>query len=154
MWLFVFILLTLEFFIFKFAILIMMCLGADLLGSRGFPGGTSSKEPACQGRGCKKHWFDLWFRKILWRRKWQPTQVFFAWKIPWTAEPGGLQSMGSQRVRHDWSDLALFGFILFGTLFSYQTGISVSSPRLRKFSVIMSSNNFPVHPSLLFLEPL
>ena len=25
----------------------------------------------------------------------------FAWKIPWTEEPGGLQSMGSQRVRHD-----------------------------------------------------
>ena len=25
-----------------------------------------------------------------------------AWKIPWTGEPGGLQSMGSQRVRHDY----------------------------------------------------
>ena len=25
-----------------------------------------------------------------------------AWKIPWTEEPGGLQSMGSQRVTHDW----------------------------------------------------
>ena len=24
------------------------------------------------------------------------------WKIPWTEEPAGLQSMGSQRVRHDW----------------------------------------------------
>ena len=24
-----------------------------------------------------------------------------AWKISWTEEPGGLQSMGSQRVRHD-----------------------------------------------------
>ena len=29
-----------------------------------------------------------------------------AWRIPWTEEPGGLQSMGSQRVRHNWSDLA------------------------------------------------
>ena len=26
---------------------------------------------------------------------------FLAWKIPWTEEPGRLQSMGSQRVRHD-----------------------------------------------------
>ena len=26
-----------------------------------------------------------------------------AWRIPWTEEPGGLQSMGSQRVRHDWA---------------------------------------------------
>ena len=24
-----------------------------------------------------------------------------AWRIPWTEEPSGLQSMGSQRVRHD-----------------------------------------------------
>ena len=27
-----------------------------------------------------------------------------AWRIPWTEEAAGLQSMGSQRVRHDWSD--------------------------------------------------
>ena len=26
----------------------------------------------------------------------------FSWKIPWTEEPGGLQFMGVQRVRHDW----------------------------------------------------
>ena len=26
-----------------------------------------------------------------------------AWKIPWTEEPGGLQPMGSQRLRHDWA---------------------------------------------------
>ena len=26
---------------------------------------------------------------------------FLAWEIPWTEEPGGLQSMGSQRVGHD-----------------------------------------------------
>ena len=25
-----------------------------------------------------------------------------AWRVPWTAEPGGLQSMGSQIVRHNW----------------------------------------------------
>ena len=29
-----------------------------------------------------------------------------AWRIPGTAEPGGLPSIGSHRVRHDWSDLA------------------------------------------------
>ena len=26
-----------------------------------------------------------------------------AWKIPWTEEPGGLQSMGLQRAEHDWA---------------------------------------------------
>ena len=31
---------------------------------------------------------------------------FLAWRIPWTEEPVGLQSIGSQRVGHDWSDFA------------------------------------------------
>ena len=35
-----------------------------------------------------------------------------AWKIPWTKEPGRLQSMGSLRVRHDWTtSLSLFTFL-------------------------------------------
>ena len=35
-----------------------------------------------------------------------------AWKIPWTEEPGGLQSMGSRRVGHDWlTSLSLFTFM-------------------------------------------
>ena len=29
-----------------------------------------------------------------------------AWRLPWTGEPGGLQSMGLQRIGQDWSDLA------------------------------------------------
>ena len=33
-----------------------------------------------------------------------------AWRIPGTGEPGGLPSMGSHRVRHDWSDLAAAAF--------------------------------------------
>ena len=34
-----------------------------------------------------------------------------AWKIPWTEEPGGLQSMGSLRVAHDCAtSLSLFTF--------------------------------------------
>ena len=35
-----------------------------------------------------------------------------AWRIPWTEEPGRLQSMGSLRVRHDWAtSLSLFTFM-------------------------------------------
>ena len=30
-----------------------------------------------------------------------------AWRMPGMGEPGGLPSMGSHRVRHDWSDLAV-----------------------------------------------
>ena len=36
-----------------------------------------------------------------WKRKWQPTPVFFPGEIPWTEGPGGLQSMGLQRVAYD-----------------------------------------------------
>ena len=43
-----------------------------------------------------KHGFDLWIRKIPWRRIWQPTPVFLLGVSPWTEEPGGLQSIGSQ----------------------------------------------------------
>ena len=32
-----------------------------------------------------------------------PHSSTLAWKIPWTEEPGGLQSMGSLRVRHDFT---------------------------------------------------
>ena len=35
-----------------------------------------------------------------------PHSSVLAWRIPGTAEPGGLPSMGSHRVGHDWSDLA------------------------------------------------
>jgi len=36
-----------------------------------------------------------------WRRKWQPTPIVLAWRIPGMGEPGGLPSMGSHRVGHD-----------------------------------------------------
>ena len=38
---------------------------------------------------------------IPWRRAWQPTPIFLPGESPWTEEPDGLQSMGSQRVGHD-----------------------------------------------------
>ena len=40
-----------------------------------------------------------------------PHSSTLAWKIPWTEEPGGLQSMGSRRVGHDWvTSISLFTF--------------------------------------------
>ena len=40
-----------------------------------------------------------------------PHSSTLAWKIPWTEEPGGLQSMRSLRVEHDWAtSLSLFTF--------------------------------------------
>ena len=41
-----------------------------------------------------------------------PHSSTLAWKIPWTEEPGRLQSMGSRRVGHDWAtSLSRFTFI-------------------------------------------
>ena len=42
------------------------------------PGGTSVKEPTCQCQRRKRHGFNPWVRKILWRRTWQPTPVFLS----------------------------------------------------------------------------
>ena len=41
-----------------------------------------------------------------WRTKWQPTPVFLPGASQGLGGPGGLPSMGSHKVRHDWSDLA------------------------------------------------
>ena len=63
----------------------------------GFPGGSVVKNlPAKQ-----EMQVDPWVRKIPWRRKWQPTSSTLAWRIPWTEEPGGLQSMVLQTAGHN-----------------------------------------------------
>ena len=55
--------------------------------NKGFPGGSAEKSMA-------------------------PHSSTLAWKIPWTEEPGGLQSLGSRRVGHDWAtSLSLFTFM-------------------------------------------
>ena len=71
----------------------------------GFPGGTNGKELPANTR-LKRCRFHPWIRKIPQRRAWQPTPGILAWRILWTQEPGGLQSIGYQRVRHDWSNVA------------------------------------------------
>ena len=43
----------------------------------------------------------------------------FAWEIPWREEPGGLQSMGLQRVRHDWATNTFFTRDLKTVSFSF-----------------------------------
>ena len=61
----------------------------------GLPRCLSGKESTCQCRGLR---FHPWVGKIPWRRKWQH---IVGWKIPWTEDPGGLQSKGSQRIGHN-----------------------------------------------------
>ena len=52
---------------------------------------------------CGRPGFNPWVGKIPWKRTWQPTPVFLPGESPQTEEPGGLQSMGSQKVGHDWA---------------------------------------------------
>ena len=47
-----------------------------------------------------------------------PYSSTLAWKIPWMEEPGGLKSMGSLRVRHNWSDLAAVAAVAVGVMVS------------------------------------
>ena len=52
------------------------------------------------------------FTSMHWRMKWQPTPVFLPGESQ--GEPGGLPSLGSHRVRHDWSNLAAAAAALGG----------------------------------------
>ena len=83
----------------KLLILVLFChcYGNFLYSVQGFPGSSDGKEFACNAgdlgsipgsekppeKGMSTH------------------SSILAWRIPWTEEPGGLQSMGSQIVRHD-----------------------------------------------------
>ena len=50
-----------------------------------------------------------------------PHSSTLAWKIPWTEEPGRLQSMGLLRVGHDWAtSLSLFTFIHWKRLWCWE----------------------------------
>ena len=68
----------------------------------GFPEGTSGKEPAKAGD--IRDTGSTSGGKMPWRRAWQPTPASLPGEPPWTEEPGGLQSVGSHRVGHKWSD--------------------------------------------------
>ena len=63
----------------------------------GFPGGSDDKESACS--------VGDWVQSLGWEDPLEEGTAthssILAWRIPYTEEPGGLQSMGSQRVGHE-----------------------------------------------------
>ena len=67
----------------------------------GFPGGASGKEPAHQRRDSH----ETRIQSLGWEDPLEDGMAThsgtLAWRIPWTEEPGGLQSGGSHRVGHD-----------------------------------------------------
>ena len=68
--------------------------------TEGLPRRHSGKESACQCRRCTQ------VQSLEWEEPLEDEVAthsnILAWKIPWTEEPGGLQSVGSLRVRRDW----------------------------------------------------
>ena len=66
----------------------------------GFPGGASGKELACQ---CRRH--EMQVRSLGQEDPLEEGMAthssILAWRIPWTGEAGGLQSVGLQRVGND-----------------------------------------------------
>ena len=71
----------------------------------GFPGGTSGKEPTCHCRRQEMWVWSLGEEDLLEEGRATHSSIL-DWGIPWTEEPCGLQSIGLQRVAHDWSNLA------------------------------------------------
>ena len=71
---------------------------ATSLNRLGFPGGSMVKNPPAM--------WETWVRSLGWEdtlEKGTATySIILTWKIPRSEETGGLQSMGLQRVRHDW----------------------------------------------------
>ena len=72
--------------------------------------GSKITVDGCCSNEIKRH---LLLGRKLWQTKaMAPHSSTLAWKIPWMEEPGGLQFMGSLRVRHDWAtSLSLFTFM-------------------------------------------
>ena len=80
-------------------------LGVELLGhmlTQGFPGGASGNEPICQCRRRK----DAPVQSLGWEDPLEEGMAthstVLAWRILWTEGPGELQTMGLQRVGHEW----------------------------------------------------
>ena len=68
-----------------------------------FPRWLSGKESSCHFMRHRRCGFDPWVRKIPRRRKWQPTSVFLPGESHGQSLAGYNQSIGSQRIWHDWA---------------------------------------------------
>jgi len=69
-------------------------------------GGASGKEAACQHRRLRETQVQSRVQKDPLEEDVATPFSVLAWRVPWTEEPDGLRSLGSHRLRHDWSDLA------------------------------------------------
>ena len=101
----------------------------------------SGKESTYQCRRHRRCGFDPWVRKIPWRRKWQPSIV--AWEIPWTEEPGWLQSMRSQK---SWTRLSDWAYTHAHTWAGrlIEKAVPFSEPDEQCYSSLMKIQRFDI----------
>ena len=71
------------------------------LAEEGLPWWLSSKESSCNAGDLQEMQVRSLGQEDPLEKGIATHSSILAWEIPWTEEPGGLQSMGSQRVRHD-----------------------------------------------------
>ena len=68
-----------------------------------------------------------------------------AWRIPWTEEPGGLQSIGSQRVPHDWVT----------NTFTFAQSITFQYPLFNNYKgIILKKTKLLGNPAFLYESPI
>ena len=78
----------------------------DVCTLKGFLGGSAVKNlPAMQES--EETWIQPLDREDPLKKGMATHSSILAWRIPWTEEPGRLQSMESQRVRHNWKWLSM-----------------------------------------------
>ena len=70
--------------------------------THGLPGWFSGQESACQYRSPRRHGSIPGQGDPLEEEMASHSRIL-AWRIPWTEEPGGIQSMGSKRVEYSWA---------------------------------------------------
>ena len=68
---------------------------------RGFRSGSAVKSPPAMQQTRQGPWVQSLGREDPLEKEMTTHSSILAWRIPWTEEPGGLQSMGWQRVGHD-----------------------------------------------------
>ena len=88
-----------EVFLFGTSLLVPIFIIRDCLAV-GFLGGLVGKESACNARE-QETWIQSLGQEDPLKEDMATHSSILAWRIPWAEEPGGLQSTGFQRVRHD-----------------------------------------------------
>ena len=83
-----------------------------------FRGGASGKEPTCQCRRHKRHGFDPWVGKILWRRAWEFTPVFLPRESHGQRSLMGC-SLGWKSDRTEWLSMHAWTIYLEMTIYIY-----------------------------------